>query len=228
MQQNDSRLAIRLLSLAATVAMLCGFTSALIASPVPAPASREYYIDEEIDYLRDAQGLAQRVPALLRLANIRLVSLSMKEKSKEDKELERRIAEIHDELGGRPPAKPTPPTPPPAPKPGEKPREPSKDVSRPYLNDLSRTELLRGYIEAVDEIKTVIDDAYRDKQDVRGVLEQFEKFLRESNPLLRRFQSKSDDEFQAILDAKSTTEESLDDAQDALKKVPKTEKSTRP
>jgi len=225
MQQNNNRRLIRLLSLAATVAMLCGFTSALIASPVPAPASREYFIDEEIDYLRDAQGLAQRVPALLRLANIRLVSLSMKEKSKEDKELEKRIAEIHDELSGRPPAKPTPP---PAPKPGEKPREPAKDVSRPYLNDLSRTELLRGYIEALEEIKTIIDDAYRDKQDVRGVLEQFEKFLRESNPLLRRFQSKSDDEFQAILDAKSTTEESLDDAQDALKKVPKTEKSTRP
>ena len=223
MQQNNNRRLIRLLSLAATVATLCGFTSALIASP--APASREYFIDEEIDYLRDAQGLAQRVPALLRLANIRLVSLSMKEKSKEDKELERRIAEIHDELSGRPPAKPTPA---PAPKPGEKPREPTKDVSRPYLNDLSRTELLRGYIEALEEINTIIDDAYRDKQDVRGVLEQFEKFLRESNPLLRRFQSKSDDEFQAILDAKSTTEESLDDAQDALKKVPKTEKSTRP
>jgi hypothetical protein len=225
MQQNNSRLAIRLLSLAATLATLSGFTSALIASPVPAAASREYFIDEEIDYLRDAQGLAQRVPALLRLANIRLVSLSMKEKSKEDKELEKRIAEIHDELSSRPPAKPTPP---PAPKPGEKPSPPAKDVSRPYLDDLSRTELLRGYIEALDEIKTVIDDAYRDKKDVRGVVEQFEKFLRESNPLLRRFQSKSDDEFQAILDAKSTTEESLDDAQDALKKVPKTEKSTRP
>ena len=226
MQLNKSRLHIRLLAHAATAALLCGFASALIAMTAPAPAaSREYYIDEEIDYLRDAQGLSQRIPALLRLANIRLVSLSMKVKSKEDKELEKRIAEIQDELRGRTPAKPTPP---PAPKPGEKPREPANEISRPYLNDLSRTELLRGYIEAIDEIKSVIDDAYRDKQDVRGVLEQFEKFLRESNPLLRRFQSKNDDEFQAILDAKSTTEESLDDAQDALKKVPKTEKSTRP
>jgi hypothetical protein len=150
----------------------------------------------------------------------------MKEKSKEDKELEKRIAEIHDELTGRPAAKPTPP--PPAPKPGDKPREPAKDVSRPYLNDLSRTELVRGYIEALEEIKSDIDNAYRDKQDVRGVLEQFEKFLRESNPLLRRFQARGNDEFEAILDAKSATEESLDDAQDALKKVPKTEKSTRP
>ena len=227
MQANNKRLTIRFLSLAATAAMICSFTSAMRASPLLAPAaSREYFVDEEIEYLRDAQGIAQRIPALLRLANIRLVSLSMKEKSKEDKELEKRIAEIHDELTGRPAAKPTPP--PPAPKPGDKPREPAKDVSRPYLNDLSRTELVRGYIEALEEIKSDIDNAYRDKQDVRGVLEQFEKFLRESNPLLRRFQSKSDDEFQAILDAKSTTEESLDDALDALKTVPKTEKSTRP
>jgi hypothetical protein len=226
MQQSKSRLAIRLLALAATAAILCSFTSALFASKALAPgASREYFTDEEIDYLRDAQGLPQRVPAILRLANIRLVSLYMKEKSKEDKELEKRIAEIHAELTGRPLAKPTPA---PASKPGEKPRDPATEVSRPYLNDLSRTELLRGYIEALDEIKSVIDDAYRDKQDVRGVLEQFEKFLRESNPLLRRFQSKSDDEFQAILDAKSATEESLDDAQDALKKVPKTEKSNKP
>jgi len=227
MQANNKRLTIRFLSLAATAAMICSFTSAMRASPLLAPAaSREYFVDEEIEYLRDAQGIAQRIPALLRLANIRLVSLSMKEKSKEDKELEKRIAEIHDELTGRPAAKPTPP--PPAPKPGEKPREPAKDVSRPYLNDLSRTELVRGYIEALEEIKSDIDNAYRDKQDVRGVLEQFEKFLRESNPLLRRFQARGNDEFEAILDAKSATEESLDDAQDALKKVPKTEKSTRP
>ena len=227
MQANNKRLTIRFLSLAATAAMICSFTSAMRASPLLAPAaSREYFVDEEIEYLRDAQGIAQRIPALLRLANIRLVSLSMKEKSKEDKELEKRIAEIHDELTGRPAAKPTPP--PPAPKPGDKPREPAKDVSRPYLNDLSRTELVRGYIEALEEIKSDIDNAYRDKQDVRGVLEQFEKFLRESNPLLRRFQARGNDEFEAILDAKSATEESLDDAQDALKKVPKTEKSTRP
>jgi hypothetical protein len=226
MQPRISRFIVRHLSLAAAAAILSGFTTTVMASPAPTPAaSREFFTDEEIDYLRDAQGLAQRVPAILRLANIRLVSLYMKEKSKEDKELEKKIAEIHEELSGRPPAKPTPVPPP---KPGEKPRTPAADVSRPYLNDLSRTELLRGYIEALEEIKTVIDDAYRDKQDVRGVLEQFEKFLRESNPLRRRFQSKSDDEFQAILDAKSATEESLDDAQDALKKVPKTEKSTRP
>jgi hypothetical protein len=204
-------------------AILSGFAITVTANPAPSPAaSREFFTDEEIDYLRDAQGLAQRVPAILRLANIRLVALYMKEKSKEDRELERRISEIHDEFIGKSPSKTTP-----APKPGAKPGEPANDNGRPYLNDLTRTELLRGYIEALEEIQNVIDDAYRDKQDVRGVLEQFEKFLSTSNPLLRRFQSKSDDEFQAILDAKSATQEALDDAEDALKKVPKTEKSTR-
>ena len=222
MKPNNCRSQKRLVSLAVTTAMVCVFTSALFATPAPVfSASREYYTDEEIDYIRDAQGLAQRIPALLRLANIRLVSLYMKEKSKEDRELEKRIAEIHDELLGRPPAKA-------APKSGSKPGEKPVDNGRPYLNDLTRTELLRGYIEALEEIQNDIDNAYRDKQDVRGVLEQFEKFLRESNPLLRRFQSKNDEEFQAILDAKSVTQEGLDDAQDALKKVPKTEKSGRP
>lgn len=204
----------RNLAIGLMAVILSGFATTAVAS-------REYFTDEEIDYLRDAQGLALRIPAILRLANIRLVSLSMKTKSKEDKELERRIAEIHDELIGKPPSKTTP-------KPGEKPNDSGKDIGRPYLTDLTRTELLRGYIEALEEIRAVIDDAYREKQDVRGVLEQFEKFLNESNPLLRRFQSNGGDEFQAILDARSTTQEALDDTQDALKKVPKTERSTRP
>ena len=222
MRPGNYRSTMRLVSLVVTAVMLCVPVSALFATAARAAvASREYFTDEEIDYLRDAQGLAPRVTALLRLANIRLVTLYMKEKSKEDRELEKRIAELHDELIGKPPTKT-------APKPGTKPGEPAVDNGRPYLNDLSRTELLRGYIEALEEIQNDIDNAYRDKQDVRGPLEQFEKFLRESNPLLRRFQSKNDNEFQAILDAKSTTQEGLDDAQDALKKVPKTEKSTRP
>jgi len=211
---------IRNLTVAVMAAVLTGSSTTATAVPMPrAPESREFFTEEEIDYIRDAQGLALRVPAILRLANIRLVTLSLKQKSKEDKELEKKIAEIHDELIGKAPAKP---------KPGDKPKESADDGAQPYLTDLTRTELLRGYIEALDEIRGVIDDAYRDKQEVRGVLEQFEKFLSTSNPLLRRLQSRSSDEFQAILDARSTTQEALDDAQDALKIVPKNEKSNRP
>ncbi len=106
MQPSISRFLIRHVTLAVTAAILLAFTTVVAARPAPSPAaSREFFTDEEIDYLRDAQGLAQRVPAILRLANIRLVSLYMKEKSKEDKELERRISEIHDELSGKPQSK---------------------------------------------------------------------------------------------------------------------------
>jgi hypothetical protein len=219
MRPNDNRPIFRPASLAVTAAMLFVLSAGLFAGRAHA-ASREYFTDEEVDYLRDAQGLPQRVTALLRLADYRLVTLYIKEKSKEDRELEKRIAELHDEIAGRPPAITEQ-------KPGTKPSAPAVDNGRPYLNDLTRAELLRGYIEALEEIQNDIDNAYRDKQDVRGPLEQFEKFLRESNPRLRGFQSKNDTEFQAILDAKSTTQEALDDAQDALKKVPKTEKSGR-
>src|SRR6185295_11695364 len=130
--------------------------------------AKEFFVDEEIDYLRDAQGVLQRVPAILKLANIRLVTLGMKEKSKDDKELEKRIAEIHDILIGKPEPKP--------PKPTDKPKPASEIPARPYLNELTRIELLRGYIEALDEVRNTIDDAYRQKMEVRGPLEQFEKF----------------------------------------------------
>jgi hypothetical protein len=208
------------LAVVAMVSILSGSAATASVSPLPrAGASTEYFTDEEIDYLRDAQGLAMRVPAIIRLANIRLVVLSMKTKSKEDTALEKRIAEIRAEIIGKPAPKA---------KPGQAPEDSRDEIARPYLNEFTRTELLRGYIEAVDEIGRVIDDAYRDKLEVRGVLEQFEKFLNSTNPLLRKFQAKNSDEFQAILDARTATQDSLENAQDALKQVPKTEKSTRP
>jgi hypothetical protein len=96
------------------------------------------------------------------------------------------------------------------------------------LNDFSRVELLRGYIEALDEIRRNIDDAYRQKHEVRDPLEQFEKFCSTAIPALRRFQAGNDTELQAITDARTETQESLEAAQDALKIVPKTEKSGKP
>jgi hypothetical protein len=146
------------------------------------------------------------------------VTLGMKEKSKEDRELEKKIAEIHDELIGKPPVKPA--------KPGDKPKAPV-EAAPPYLNDLTRVEILRGYIESLDEIKGDIDDAYRQKLEVRGALELFEKFCSDAVTRLRRFQAHDNAEFQAIEDARSATQESLESSEDALKKVPRTEKTGR-
>src|SRR6185436_19327358 len=68
-------------------------------------AAAEFFTNEEIDYIREAQGISLRVPAIIQLANIRLVYLGMKEKSKDDKALEKRIAEIHVELTKKPETK---------------------------------------------------------------------------------------------------------------------------
>jgi len=190
-------------------------------------ASKEYFIEDEIDYLRQAQGISLRVPALIRLANIRLVTLGMKEKSKEDKELEKKIGEIHDEYEGKNPPKPALSEKVPGKAPGKS-EKPAEKSAGPYLNDLSRVELLRGYLEALDEIRRNLDDAYRQKREVRDPLEQFEKFCSTSIPALRRFQARDDAELQAITDARTETQESMEAAQDALKIIPKTEKSGKP
>src|SRR6187399_1713857 len=220
MHPSASRFIWKNLAIVAMASILSGSAPAAAGSPMqPASASKEYFTEEEIDYLRDAQGLEMRIPAIIRLANIRLVVLSMKTKSKEDTALEKRIAEIRAEIIGKPVTKP---------RPGQKPADSQEEIARPYLNEYTRTELLRGYIEALEEIGRVIDDAYNEKQDVRGVLEQFEKFLDSTNPLLRRFKAKNSDEFQAILEARTETQDSLENAQDALKQVPKTEKSRKP
>ena len=219
MLPNASRFIGRNCVAAAVAALVFGIITMFAGGSPRAAAAKEYFTDEEIDYLRDAQGLAMRIPAIIRLANMRLVVLSLKEKSKEEKDLEKRIAEIHNEIIGKPGAKA---------KPGSRPEEPADVVGRPYLTEFTRLELLRGYIEAIDEIGSVIDSAYREKQDVRSSLEQFEKFLSATNPLLRRLQSRNAEEFEAILDARSATQDAMENAQDALKKVPKTEKSNRP
>ena len=184
---------------------------AVAAATTAAALPKEFFTEEEVDFMRDAQGLSLRIPAIFKLANIRLTYLGMKEKSRDDRELEKRIAEIRDEIAGKPVSK-----------------NPSTEVPGPYLGDFSRVELLRGYIEALEEITGAIDEAYSLKLEVRGVLEQFEKFLSTSVPLLRKFQAHNAAELQAIGDARSSTQEALDSAQDALKKVPKTEKSGRP
>lgn len=210
----------------------------LLVASVTRAATKEYFLDEEIDFIRDAQGLSHRIPALLQLASIRLVALGMKDRSKEDKELEKRVAELRDEIDGKasstpgvnpsinPQRKPT--IGPGIPIPTGKPKPAPVDALHPYLDDVSRIELLRGYVEALDEATNDIDDAYRDKQEVRGVLEQFEKFCNTTIPLLRKFQSHNAAELEAIDDARSTTQEKLEAAQDAMKKIPKTEKSGKP
>jgi hypothetical protein len=193
------------------VLSLIGF---LAVSPLfGAPQKNEYFTDTEIDLIRDAQEIKVRVPVLFTLADRRLFFLGVKEKTDKQREEDRKAreklqkdAEKAAKAGG---PKVTTPIDPEA-----------------YLADFTKSELFRGYIEALDEVMSNIDDAYERKFDVRESLEGLEKYTNDTLPLLEKYTPKSNAEEGALLDARDKTKEARDAAREAMTTVPKTEKKS--
>src|SRR5689334_465719 len=67
--------------------------SVLIAMPRLAAAKTEYLTEAEIDLIRDAQELSQRVPIYLKLAEKRLAFLGLIERSEQEKQKEQKAKE---------------------------------------------------------------------------------------------------------------------------------------
>ena len=156
-----------------------------------------------------------RVPTYFKLAERRLVFLGIMEKSaeqieKERKEKEKRAKEQKKGLDTRATAN----------------KAPIDDTS--YLDNFTPAELLRGYIQALDEVTTNIDDAYSRKLDVRDSLEDLAKFVRETAPLLEKFKAKNAGERAALQDALDKAKQTAADTKEALTIVPKTEKKRKP
>jgi hypothetical protein len=177
-------------------------------------AKKEYFTEDELDLIRDAQELRYRVPTYFKLAERRLIFLGLKqqsdkEKEKEKKEEERRLKDAQ-KAGDAPANKKLPEDP------------------LAYLDDFTRSELLRGYGQAIDEVMSNIDDSYGRKLDVRDALEDLEKFLRETMPLIEKFQAKNDSERAAMKDALDKANEAMNGTKEALGIVPKTEKKRKP
>src|SRR5438128_3258309 len=61
--------------------ILLSFVTSLLAAP-----KKEYFTEDELDLIRDAQELGQRVPVFIKLAERRLVFLGIMEKSQKEKE----------------------------------------------------------------------------------------------------------------------------------------------
>ena len=97
-----------------------------------------------------------------------------------------------------------------------------------YLSDFSRSELLRGYTQAVDEVMNNIDDAYSRRLEVRDSLEDLEKFTRETAAALGKFQAKNNNEQIALAEAIDKAKEANNGAKEAMSIVPKTEKKRKP
>lgn len=179
---------------------------------------KDYFTEDELDLIRDAQELNLRVPTYLKLAERRLIFLGIMEKGpqqieKEKKEKEKRQKEQ---------------------KKGTKPsldsranadKAPIDDTS--YLEDFTPAELLRGYTQAIDEAMTNIDDAYSRKLDVRDPIEDLAKFTRDTVPLLEKFKARNASERSALQDAIDKANQASADAKEALKIVPKTEKKRK-
>jgi len=193
----------------AKVSLLLIISFAAILSAAP---KKEYFTEDELDLIRDAQDLNMRVPTYLKLAERRLIFLGIMEKSqqqidKERKEKEKRTKE--QKKGGLDSR-------------ANADKAPLDDTS--YLEDFTPAELLRGYIQALDEIMTNIDDAYSRRLDVRDSVEDLAKFTRDTIPLLEKFKPKNQGERSALQDAVDKANEAASEAKEALKTVPKTEK----
>ncbi len=192
-----------------SVVIIFSFAAALLTA-----AKKEYFTEDEQDLIRDAQELSQRVPVYFKLAERRLIFLGLMEKSEKEKEKERQEKQKREREKK---------------KAGDTRATANKvdpdDTS--YLADFTSAELLRGYIEALDEVTSNIDYAYSRKLDVRESLEDLEKFTLETIPVLEKFKPKNDIERVAIEEAIEKAKDTQAETKEALRSVPKTEKKRK-
>jgi hypothetical protein len=187
--------------------------SASLGAAPAAPAVEEYFTEAELDLIREAQEIRFRVPTYLKLAERRLIFLGVMEKSKEVIEKERKERERREkELKKNPKAADKLP--------------PVDELA--YLDEFTPAELLRGYVQALDEVMANIDDAYERRGDVRGSLEDLEKFTVDTIPLLEKYKPRNSTDRAALEDAIEKAKQAQTDSRDALKVVPKTEKKRTP
>jgi hypothetical protein len=187
---------------------------AWLAAAGNATAVKEYFTDDELDLIRDAQEIGARVKVYRELAERRLIILGVAEKSEKQKEKQRKAQEQYEKEKK---------------KAGNKAatvKAPVDDLA--YLHDFTRSELLRGYIQALDEIMSNIDDNYARKLDVRGAVEDLEEFSADTLAMLEKFEAKTAAEKTALQEAMDKARETNASAKEALKKVPKTEKKRPP
>jgi hypothetical protein len=194
-------------AIAVSVAVAISFLSVVNAQ------GTDYVTEEEEDLIRDAQGLALRVPLLLKFLDNRIVALGLRERSAKEREqakkdmekYEREVKDAAKVKDAEVRAKPVNP-----------------DV---YLRKHTRAELLRGFMQITDEIMDNIDDAYDRKLPVREHVEALEKFLDEQLPRLAKLQPTTPAETSAVQAVTTHTEKAIDDCRNALKTLPKTLKT---
>jgi hypothetical protein len=176
-------------------------------SPLRAAAAEDYFTEAELDLIRAAQELRHRVPAYFKLAERRLIFLGVMEKSEKEIENERKAREKREKELKKNPKAQLPPV-----------------DELAYLDEFTPAELLRGYVQALQEVMANIDDAYERRGDVRDALEDLEKFTGDTLPLLEKYRPRNSSDRAALDAAIEKAKEAQTDTRAALKIVPKTEK----
>lgn len=174
----------------------------------------DYVTDEEEDLIRDAQGIELRVALFLKLLDNRIVALGLRERTAKEREqtkkdianYEREAKEASKVKDAEVRAKPVNP-----------------DV---YLRKYTKSELLKGYMQIIDETTDNIDDSYDRKIPVRSQVEALERFLTEQLPRLSKFEG-TPAETAVAKSAVERSERAIEDCQNALKSLPKTLKAPR-
>lgn len=199
---------LRQLTLATMVSVLC-FAGVLRAQ------TADYVTDEEEDLIRDAQGLKDRVPLFIKLLDNRIVALGLRERTAKEREQAKKDLERY-EMEVKQASK-------------VKDAEIRAKPLRPdvYLRNTTRTELLRGYMQIIDELMDNIDDAHDRKLQVREYVVVLEKFMSEQLPRLRKLESKTATEASAVKNAIAHSERAIEDCLQAMESLPKTERINR-
>jgi len=173
----------------------------------------DYVTEEEEDLIRDAQTLEMRVHLYIQLLDNRIVELGLRERTEKEREQAKKDLENYEREAKSVAKIPN----------AELRAKPLKpDV---YLRNTSRTELLRGYQQIIDETMDYIDDAHDRKLEVRDSIESLEKFLSEQLPRFGKLEPKTTSEASVIKSTITHSEQAVQDCRDALKTLPKTVKT---
>jgi hypothetical protein len=164
--------------------------------------------------IRDAQELSARVQTYFKLAERRLIFLGIMERSPQQIEKERKDREKREKEQKKSPDSRATSN-----------KAPVDETA--YLDDFTPAELLRGYIQILDEVTDNIDSAYSSKLDVRDALEDLSKFVHDSSAALEKFKAKTNAERSALQDAFDKAKQVAADTKEALSIVPKTEKKRK-
>ena len=93
-----------------------------------------------------------------------------------------------------------------------------------YLRNTTKAELLRGYMQVVDESMDYIEDAFERHLDVRPSVEALEKFLREQLPRFMKMETQTAPEASALKSTMGHSERAIEDIEKALQTLPKMER----